>query len=108
MNERGLPQRAQQAAAKSAAIVLSSYIPWKGYFDLINFVDVFILYRDVQYARRDWRNRDLIKTRVGLQWLTLPMEVERKYTQMIRETRITDTDRGRKHWAAISHSYAKA
>jgi len=35
---------------KSVAIVQSSYIPWKGYFDLINIVDEFILYDDVQYT----------------------------------------------------------
>ena len=46
---------------KRVAVVQSSYIPWKGYFDLINSVDEFILFDDVQYTRRDWRNRNLIK-----------------------------------------------
>jgi hypothetical protein len=107
-NDTALAQRPQQAGAKSAAIVQSSYIPWKGYFDLINLVDVFILYDDVQYTRRDWRNRNLIKTRDGLHWLTIPVEVKGKYTQKIRETRVSDPDWGRKHWTAICHSYAKA
>jgi len=99
-----LPAR---AVAKSVAIVQSNYIPWKGYFDLINSVDEFILYDDVQYTRRDWRNRNLIKTRDGLKWLTIPVVVKGKYTQRIRETRISEADWGRKHWAAIAHSYAK-
>ena len=43
---------------KRVAIVQSNYIPWKGYFDLINAVDEFILFDDVQYTRRDWRNRN--------------------------------------------------
>jgi hypothetical protein len=51
---------------KTIAIVQSNYIPWKGYFDLIARVDEFILYDDVQYTRRDWRNRNLIKTARGL------------------------------------------
>ena len=29
---------------KKIAILQSNYIPWKGYFDLINLVDEFILY----------------------------------------------------------------
>ena len=48
--------------SKKVAIVQSCYIPWKGYFDLINLVDEFILYDDRQYTRRDWRNRNRIKT----------------------------------------------
>ena len=46
---------------KTVAIVQSSYIPWKGYFDLINLTDEFILLDDVQYTKRDWRNRNRIK-----------------------------------------------
>ena len=53
------------SAAKRVAIVQSNYIPWKGYFDLINLVDEFVLYDDRQYTRRDWRNRNRIKTPHG-------------------------------------------
>ncbi|MFC2523139.1 MAG: WbqC family protein, partial [Lautropia mirabilis] len=54
---------------KRVAILQSNYIPWKGYFDLIAHVDEFILYDDMQYTRRDWRNRNLIKTPQGTLWL---------------------------------------
>lgn len=93
---------------KRVAIVQSNYIPWKGYFDLIRQCDEFILYDDVQYTRRDWRNRNLIKTPSGLQWLTIPVEVKGKYFQRIRDTRISDPGWGRKHWTAIRLNYAKA
>ena len=46
--------------SKKAAIVQSIYIRWKGYFDLINLVDEFILFDDMQYTRRDWRNRNIL------------------------------------------------
>jgi len=48
-------------AGKRIAIVQSNYVPWKGYFDLINMVDEFVLYDDVQYTRRSWRNRNRIR-----------------------------------------------
>ena len=54
---------------KKIAISQSNYIPWKGYFDMIAAVDEFILYDDMQYTRRDWRNRNRIKTPQGVQWL---------------------------------------
>jgi hypothetical protein len=61
---------------KRIAISQSNYIPWKGYFDLINSVDEFVLYDDMQFTRRDWRNRNQIKTPQGVQWLTIPVKVK--------------------------------
>lgn len=93
---------------KTVAIVQSNYIPWKGYFDLIRRSDAFVLYDDVQYTRRDWRNRNRIKTPNGLQWLTIPVEVKGKYTQEIREVKIAD-DRWRDdHWKTLHHAYSRA
>ncbi len=94
--------------AKAAAIVQSNYIPWKGYFDLINMVDEFILLDDVQYTRRDWRNRNLIKTANGTRWITIPVQAKGKYLQKINEVRVSDPLWGTKHWAAIVQSYARA
>lgn len=93
---------------KKVAIVQSNYIPWKGYFDLIDSVDEFILYDDMQYTRRDWRNRNLIKTARGPEWLTIPVEVKGKFFQKIRDTRISDQGWRKKHHAAIVHNYAKS
>jgi len=66
---------------KKIAAVQSSYIPWKGYFDMIAAVDEFILYDDMQYTRRDWRNRNQVKTPRGVQWITVPVKVKGKYDQ---------------------------
>lgn len=94
--------------SKTVAIVQSNYVPWKGYFDLVRTADEFVLYDDVQYTRRDWRNRNRIKTADGLQWLTIPVEVKGKYTQRIRDTRVSDHDWAASHWARIRNAYAKA
>lgn len=93
---------------KKVAIIQSNYIPWKGYFDIINLVDEFILYDDMQYTRRDWRNRNKIKTPQGLQWLTIPVDVKGKYFQKINETRISEAGWGRQHWKSIAMNYARA
>jgi hypothetical protein len=93
---------------KKVAVVQSNYIPWKGYFDLINLADEFILYDDVQYTRRDWRNRNIIKTPNGPMWLTIPVEVKGKYFQKIKDTNISDPNWGKAHWSTILHNYSKA
>ena len=94
--------------SKKVAIIQSNYIPWKGYFDIINQVDEFILYDDVQYTRRDWRNRNKIKTPNGLQWLTIPVEVKGKYNQKIKDTKISEFNWAKKHWRTIEMNYSKA
>src|SRR5699024_1749942 len=82
--------------------------PWKGYFDLIGLADELILYDDVQYTRRDWRNRNKIKTPAGPRWLTIPVVVTGRYTQAIHETAIADGSWAAEHWKAIPHNYARA
>jgi hypothetical protein len=93
---------------KKVAILQSNYIPWKGYFDLIAYVDEFILFDDMQYTRRDWRNRNQIKTPQGLQWLTVPVQVKGRFYQKIRETEIAGTEWATTHWRTIEQNYRKA
>lgn len=95
-------------ANRRLAIVQSNYIPWKGYFDLIASVDEFILYDDMQFTRRDWRNRNQIKTPQGPQWLTIPVKVKGKYFQKINETETDGDEWASGHWKAIRQNYAKA
>jgi hypothetical protein len=93
---------------KKVAIIQSNYIPWKGYFDLIAAVDELILYDDMQYTRRDWRNRNKIKTPQGVQWLTVPVKVKGEYHQKIRETRIDGEGWAIKHWKSLTLNYRLA
>jgi hypothetical protein len=93
---------------KVVAIVQSNYIPWKGYFDLINAADEFILFDDVQFTRRDWRNRNRIKTPNGLIWLTIPVESKGGYFNKIKDIAISDPKWSRRHWTSITQNYSKA
>lgn len=93
---------------KKIAIVQSNYIPWKGYFDMIAAVDEFILYDDMQYTRRDWRNRNQIKTPQGVQWLTVPVLVKGKYHQKIKDTELDGSDWAVAHWRALVQNYRRA
>lgn len=91
---------------KKVAILQSNYIPWKGYFDIINRVDEFILFDDAQYTRNDWRNRNKIKTPSGPLWLTIP--VRRNFGQKIIESKVESGNWAEKHWKSIKNNYAKA
>jgi hypothetical protein len=93
---------------KNVAIVQSNYVPWKGYFDLIGSVDEFILLDDLQYTRRDWRNRNQIKTMAGLFWLSIPVEVKGRAGQAIKDVRVVSARWASKHWRTLQHHYARA
>ena len=93
---------------KKVGILQSNYIPWKGYFDLIAAVDEFILYDDMQYTRRDWRNRNQIKTPQGVQWLTVPVQVKGKYHQKIKDTLIDGSEWATVHWKSLAQNYHRA
>ena len=93
---------------KKIAISQSNYIPWKGYFDNIAQVDEFVLYDDMQYTKRDWRNRNKIKTKQGLKWMSIPVEVKGKFLQKINETRVSDTNWSKNHIELLKQNYSKA
>ena len=100
--------RARSAMTRRVAITQSNYLPWKGYFDLIRSVDQVVLYDEVQFTRRDWRNRNRIRTREGMAWLTVPVLVKGKYDQNIESTVVSDSGWAENHWRTISHNYGRA
>jgi hypothetical protein len=92
---------------KKVAIIQSNYIPWKGYFDLMARADVLVIYDEVQYTKNDWRNRNIIKTPNGPQWITIPVR-QRSLSQRIFETEVTDPKWAVKHLRTLQMNYAKA
>jgi hypothetical protein len=94
------------SARKSVAIIQSSYIPWKGYFDIINDVDEFIFLDDVQFTAQDWRSRNRIKTANGPLWLSVPAGTDIR--RRICDVRLMNTTWQKKHWKSIFQNYVRA
>ena len=89
------------------AIIQSNYIPWKGYFDIIHDVDVFVFLDDVQMTKRDWRTRNKIKTPNGTMWLTVPVSSRRH--QLIHEAQIVqDIQWQKQHAGSLQANYGQA
>ncbi|MBL3601832.1 MAG: WbqC family protein, partial [gamma proteobacterium endosymbiont of Lamellibrachia anaximandri] len=92
--------------SKIGAIIQSSYLPWKGYFDIINDVDLFVFMDDVQFTTRNWRNRNLIKTKQGPLWLTVPVGAKRN--RLIQDVEINQYHWQQEHYKSLKHHYGKA
>ena len=93
--------------ASRVAILQSGYIPWKGYFDIIGSVDVFVVYDDVQYSKNHWHNRNVIQTQAGPKWLTIPVSKGEAGFQSIDRVKVAQPF-AQKHWRSIEQSYARA
>jgi hypothetical protein len=90
------------------AISQPTYLPWLGYFDLMDQVDVFVLLDDVQFEKQSWQQRNRIKTPQGLQWLTVPVIFRGRLEQRIKDVEIRVPDFWRDHLRAIELSYRRA
>ncbi len=83
------------------------YLPWLGYFDKMDRVDLFVLLDTVQFKKNEWQNRNRIRTGDGWQWLTVP--VRYRFPMTIREVRIDESSSWRrKHREALRIQYARA
>jgi len=91
------------------AILQPGYLPWLGFFEQMHRCDLFVIYDDVQYTKKDWRNRNYIKTRYGRMMLTVPVLTKGRYHQKIRDARVDHTQNWKhKHLKNIKAWYEKA
>lgn len=89
-------------------MIQSNYLPWRGYFDFIDDVDIFVIYDDVQYTRKDWRNRNRIKSGVDIQWITVPVSFSQSEPTLIKDAVIEHSQPWqRKHIGRITQAYGK-
>lgn len=92
----------------TVGIIQSNFLPWRGYFDFIYEVDNFVILEDVQYTKRDWRNRNKLKSRDGkTHWLSVPVLAKRE--TKINEAIIDNSqDWSNKVLGFLEHNYSKA
>jgi hypothetical protein len=91
------------------SIMQPTYLPWLGYFELIDNCDLFVLFDDVQFAKKSWHQRNRIKTSNGELMLTVPVLTKGKLDQLIKDAQINNELPWRKkHFASIDKSYIKA
>jgi len=90
-----------------AVVLQSNYLPWKGYFDLIQSADVFVYYDEVQYTKNDWRNRNRICSKNGVHWLTIPIRRDAVKTK-ISEVLLPDARWQEDHFKTLACNYRPA
>ena len=90
-------------------ITQPTFLPWAGYFGLIDFVDEIVFLDNVQFEKRSWQSRNKIKFLNNELLLTVPVSVKNKRFQMIKDVRIDiDSNYIKKHLATLNQAYSKA
>jgi len=93
----------------TVAIMQPNYLPWAGYFALMDMVDTFVILDSVQYSRRCWQQRNRIKTPQGDLFLTVPVYSKGLRDQLIKDTMINySSDPLTKHERTLKSVYSKA
>lgn len=90
------------------AIMQPTYLPWVGYFDLMDRVDAFVLLDNVQFEKQSWQQRNRIRTAKELEWLSLPILNSGHSGQLIVETRTSGLQFVAKHLKTIAMNYGRS
>lgn len=93
---------------KKGIITQSNYIPWKGFFYSLSKVDLFVIYDDMQYTRRDWRNRNKLINQNGPKWVSIPVDVKGNYEIKIKDVKASSESWKKEHLNFIRENYRKA
>jgi hypothetical protein len=94
---------------KSLLIIQPSYIPWIGFFSMLNLVHSVIFLDDVQFDKGGWRNRNRVRNLDGPLWLSVPINQHMLMNKMISEVKIADNNFWRKkHIQSLKLNYPKA
>jgi len=84
------------------------YLPWLGLFHKIFMAEEFCLFDIAQYQKRDYNNRNQIKTQDGIQWLSVPVESKNHFEKKICDIKIVNNGWDRKHCKSIYFAYKKS
>ena len=89
-------------------MVQPNYLPWRGYFDFIASVDMFVFYDDVALGNgKKWRNRNRIRTKSGTTWLTVPIRGGQGDVRL-RDVRIaSERDWQARHLGLLRDAYSR-
>jgi hypothetical protein len=92
---------------KRLAIMQPYLFPYIGYFQLINAVDTFVIYDDVNFIQRGWINRNNILINGKGHLFTIPLK-DASQNRLINEIELADSGWESKLFKTIEQAYKKS
>ena len=94
--------------SKIVAISQPTFLPWLGWFDLADQVDLFVILDDVAFSKQSWQQRNRIRTLNGLEFLSVPVKTAGRLGQQIRVCELANELFVVKMLKTLRASYMKA
>lgn len=101
------PQR-DRLMPSTIAIAQPTFLPWAGWFDLADQVELLILLDDVAFSKQSWQQRNRLRTARGLEYVTVPVRSSGRFGQRIIDTEIADMKFLEKTVRTIAQNYRRA
>lgn len=96
------------APRMTIAIAQPTFLPWTGWFDLADQVDLLVILDDVAFSKQSWQQRNRIRTSKGLEFLTVPVKTSGRMGQLISDCELADQPFAEKMLKSLRLNYAKA
>ena len=93
---------------RTCAISQPTFLPWLGWFDLVDQADVMIILDDVQFSKQSWQQRNRLRTRSGLEYVSVPVKTSGRLGQRIIDCRLADDRFVHKTIGTVQANYSKA
>jgi hypothetical protein len=93
---------------RTCAISQPTFLPWIGWFDLVDQSDVMIILDDVQFSKQSWQQRNRVRTRDGMTYLSVPVRTAGRLGQRIIDSKLVDDRFVNKMLGTLQANYAKA
>ncbi len=88
------------------AVMQPTYLPWLGYFDLMDQVDELVLLDSVQFSYQSWQHRNrIVKSGGGLEWLTVPVKSRGRMHKRIDEIELSERPFADEHIRRMRDAY---
>jgi hypothetical protein len=93
---------------RTCAISQPTFLPWTGWFDLVDQADVMIVLDDVQFVKQSWQQRNRVRTPKGLEFMSVPVKTAGRFGQRIIDCRLADSRFVHKIIGTLQANYARA
>lgn len=90
------------------AVAQPTFLSWAGWFDLAAQVELLIVLDDVAFSKQSWQQRNRIRTREGLSYVTVPVRSAGRLGQRICDTELADVRFVDKLTRTVSQNYGRA
>jgi hypothetical protein len=104
----GTVQSSCFVSVKTIAISQPTFLPWVGWFDLADQVDLLVVLDDVAFSKQSWQQRNRIRTRNGLEFLSVPVKSSGRLGQPITDCELANQLFAEKMLNSLRANYARA